>query len=133
MSIYVTLDNMWLMWRCQESQFFSITKVTAQDAPTRHLLINYAKYVCVAIFYPSIIWVASQNTHSIGYIHVFTYWQQVRTGSKYVKIFHKAILLLQMNLSGNYSKYFNYWVRMDPFEMLLILWETGWILEYLGL
>ena len=57
----------------QESQFFSITKVTAQDAPPRHLLINYAKYVCVAILFPSIIWVASQNTHSIGYIHVFTY------------------------------------------------------------
>ena len=61
------------MWRCQESQFFSITKVTAQDAPTRHLLINYAKYVCVAIFYPSIIWVASQNTHSMDtfmYLHI---------------------------------------------------------------
>lgn len=26
---------------------------------------------------------------------------------------------------GNYSKYFNYWVRMDPFEMVLILWENG--------
>ena len=84
----------------------------SSDAPSFDKLCQ----ICVCGNFLSIYKLGSFSKYTFhGYIHVFTYWwQQVRTGSKYVKIFHKAMLLLQMNLSGNYSKYFNYWVRMDP-------------------
>ena len=126
------LDNVWLIISRHTSQFFSITKVAAQDAPSlwlgfdklcqvcvwrgAHLTCNLgriSKYKFLAEFYSkyqfrasvyNVVWYVwewweSPNSHS----HVR--WSQMKWKHRSHSTPHKL---------WNYSKYFNYWVRMDP-------------------
>ena len=94
-------------------------------------LINYAKCVCGEELTWLVIWVASQNTNSWQSF----YWKYQFRASVYNVVWyvwewwespnsHSHVRWSQMKWKHrshstphklwNYSKYFNYWVRMDP-------------------
>ena len=97
-------------------------------------LINYAECVCGEELTWLVIWVASQNTnswqtftHNISWKQVFTKCMGMVSESHQVAkalIHNSHVMWSQMKWKHrshstphklwNYSKYFNYWVRMDP-------------------
>ena len=140
------LDNVWLISSRHASQFFSITKVTAQDALSLSdwALINYAECVCGEELTWLVIWVASQNTnswqtftHNISWKQVFTkcmgmvseshqvaklsFTIHMLCGVKWNESIAPTRLLINCGIIPNISIIESEWI---PFEMLLILWEN---------
>ena len=123
------LDNVWLISSRHASTFFSITKVTAQVGPCLTGLWWIMPSMCVA---------GAHLTCNLGRISKYTFF--TNSNSKYqfklresvcgislpsVPLIHMICdLWSQMKCKHrshstphklrNYSKYFNYWVRMDP-------------------
>ena len=132
--LYETLDNVWLISSRHASLFFSITKVAAQDAPSLWLGFDKLCRVCV--------WRGAHLTCNLGRISKYKFlaellltisvgskcllnvWEWWESPSCQALTLNSHVPWSQMKWKHrshstphklwNYSKYFNYWVRMDP-------------------
>ena len=138
------LDNVWLIISRHTSQFFSITKVAAQDAPSlwlgfdklcqvcvwrgAHLTCNLgriSKYKFLAEFYSKYQFRAS--VYNVVW-YVWEWWESPNSHShvrwsqmKWNESIAPTRLLINCGIIPNISIIESEWI---PFEMLLILWEN---------
>ena len=138
------LDNVWLISSRHASQFFSITKVAAQDAPSLWLGFDKLCQVCVwqGAHLTCNLGRAFQNTNSwqsllkisvqskcllccmvcMGMVRVtVTKLIHMLGGVKWNESIAPTRLLINCGIIPNISIIESEWI---PFEMLLILWEN---------
>ena len=136
------LDNVWLISSRHASQFFSITKVAAQDAPSLWLGFDKLCQVCV--------WRGAHLTCNLGRISKYKFLAELTQNISSEQVFtmlygmygngesHQTLihmlggvkwnesiaptrLLINCGIIPNISIIESEWI---PFEMLLILWEN---------